>query len=102
MAYDLEEVTRRVQVQALSMAVTKLLARHLASGGNTEEAARQWLNLTELESDEMKFEGLPPEWSDLAAQEYRDSAIRLGLRARALATGQPLDPEDFQKSWRLA
>ena len=101
MAFDHERVTAQMQVNALSVAVMKLLARHFATGDDPEEVARQWLNLTEIESDNMAFEGIPAEWSDHASQLYRESAVKLALQARALATGARYDPDDFQKSWRI-
>jgi hypothetical protein len=48
----------------------------------------------------MTFDGLDPSLSDLAASEYRDTLIRLVLRARALATGEPIDPDAYRKDWR--
>ena len=101
MADDAKEATlRHVQFLALNLIVTKLLAREFALSANANELAADWLNLTELESEGMTFPDLLPEWSDIAAQEYRDSAIRLVLRARALATGEPHDPNAYERNWR--
>ncbi len=103
MADDAKEVTlRHVQFLALGFIVTKLLAREFALSANANEMAAEWLNLTELESEEITFPSLPPEWSDIAAQEYRDSAIRIVLRARALATKEPFDPDAYLQNWRLS
>ncbi len=102
MADDVKEATlRHVQFLALNLIVTKLLAREFALSANANEMAAEWLNLTELESERITFPDLPPEWSDIAAQEYRDSAIRIVLRARAFATGEPLDPNAYSRDWRL-
>ena len=99
--YDKERVIEQMRVSAVSSIVTKLLAREFALSENPEGMAREWLNLIELESDLAGFEGIPPEWSDFAAQEQRDSEVRLALRARAHATGALYNPDDFQKSWRI-
>ncbi len=99
--YDKERVIEQVRLSALSSIVTKLLAREFVLSENPEGMAREWLNLIELESDFAGFEGVPPEWSDFAAQEQRDSEVRLALRARAHATGALYNPDDFQKSWRI-
>ena len=103
MADDAKEATLRyVQFLALGDIVIKLLAREFALSADANEMAAEWLNLTELVSEKMTFPDLPPEWSDIAAQEYRDSAIRHIRRARALATGEPFDPEAYVQSWRLS
>ena len=103
MADDAKEATlRHVQFLALADLVIKLLAREFALSANANEMAAEWLNLTELVSEKMTFPDLPPEWSDIAAQEYRDSAIRHILRSRALATEEPFDPDAYLQNWRLS
>ena len=103
MAEDAKEATlRHVQFLALSQMVISLLAREFARSDNANEMAAEWLNLTELASEKMAFPELPPEWSDIAAQELRDSEIRYILRARALATGEPFDPNAYSQNWRLS
>lgn len=103
MADDAKEATlRRVLFFAFADIVIKLLTREFALSANANEMAAEWLNLTELETEKMTFPDLPPEWSDVAAQEYRDSEIRHILRARALATGEPFDPDAYSQNWRLS
>ena len=99
--YDKKAVIRQMQFQALTNIVLKLLAREFSLSENAEQMAREWLNLVEIEGDVSAFEGVPPEWSDFAAQEQRDSGVRVILLARALATGEPSDPKDYQKNWRI-
>ena len=103
MTGDTKEATlRQVQFLALGYIIEMLLAREFSLSANTNEMAAEWLNLTELASEKMTFPDLPPEWSDVAAQEYRDSAIRHILRARALATGESFDPDAYLQNWRLS
>ena len=95
-----ERMLRHVQFMALANIVTMLLAREIALSKDAQGMADEWLNLIERTSDEMTFPYVDPAWSDLAAQEFRDSSIRLVLRARALATGERFDPDAYQRSWR--
>ncbi len=67
--FDPEALNQQMQVAALSLLVTKLMAREFSLSGNPEDMAREWLNLTEIEADDLAIEGVPPEWSDNAAQE---------------------------------
>ncbi len=96
-----EKMLRQVQFMALHYIVEMLLAREFKLSADAKEMAAEWLNFTELHSEGMTFPDEPPELSDIAAQEYRDSAIRIVLRARALATGEPHDPNAYRRNWRL-
>jgi hypothetical protein len=44
-------------------------------------------------------DGLDPVVSDLESQEFRDALVRIGLRARAVARGEQLDPTSILQSW---
>jgi hypothetical protein len=45
----------------------------------------------------MTFPEASPDWSDVAAQEFRDVLIQLVHQARALAVRQPFDPEAYRR-----
>jgi hypothetical protein len=99
-AIDEEKMLRSVQMQALSMLVAYLLEHHFIATGRPDEASRETLDHFERLAAEMSFDDVHPAQSDLAAQELRDSLIRVILRARSLATGEPFDPKSFHKDWR--
>ena len=92
-----EKMLRFVQFQALGTLVEWLLTAHFAKSGNPEQTADDMLLLAEKLSDQTTFPEAGAEWSDLAAQEYRDTLVRHIHRAKALATGTPFDPDAYRK-----
>ena len=81
--------------------MTLLLADHFTASPDPDAASRRWLALIEAMADETDFRELgDPALSDLATQGFRDAAVRLLLRARALATSEPFDPARYRGSFR--
>lgn len=92
-----EQMLRSVQYQALCTLVEWMLTAHFSRTDNPASTADDMLLLAERLSDQMSYPDLGPEWSDLAAQEFRDTLVRHIHRAKALATGEPFDPDGFRK-----
>ncbi|MCB1885827.1 MAG: hypothetical protein KDG89_17880 [Geminicoccaceae bacterium] len=95
---DAEATGRQAGVD---LVVLLMVADHLKASGDAAAAAKHKLALVELLADAMSFPELgDPALSDLATQRLRDTAVRLLLRAEALATGGPFDPGRYQGSHR--
>lgn len=92
-----EKMLRHVQSLAQGMLLEFLLSAHFKHSSDPIKAADDLLAIAEQISDQMTFPEAGPEWSDLAAQEFRDSLVRHIHRAKAVATGEPFDPTAFHK-----
>lgn len=101
MASDLGE-RLKIQMEQMStrLLVQMLLTQHFQSKPDPGAEADRWLALAELMCDQMSFDNVPPELSDVASQEFRDAMIRTLTRAKAVATQEPHDPAAFQRSYR--
>ena len=96
-----DRMLSHVQSMALHTVVVHLLERAFASSPKGADAySRDLLNLYELLAEKTTFPDVDPALSDLATQEFRDSLIRIVLRARYLALGEPFDPDAYLKDWR--
>lgn len=98
---DQDGVLQHTHMLAMGVLIETLLEGHLRASGDADKASRTLLDRFERVSERMTFDGVHPTLSDHAAQEYRDTLIRHVLRARALATGEPLDPNAYRKDWRI-
>lgn len=92
-----DQMLRHVQITALGFLTEYLLADHLRRHPDPNQASEDLRVLLEAIGERMTFDGVSPEMSDVAAQEFRDTLVRHLERARALATGEPFDPESFQR-----
>jgi hypothetical protein len=97
--YTREDVAKFAQQQAMGFAVAWLMAEHFKRSTNPAAEADYFLRVVESLGDRMTYPELGPEWSDVAAQELRDSLSRIGHRARALSTGEAFDPDRFRGRW---
>lgn len=92
-----EKMLQHVHFLALGQIVIMLLSEEFRRSGRPKEVAENWLKLTEGVADLMTFPQADPALSDLAAQEFRDCLVRHVHRARAIATGEPFDPESYRR-----
>jgi predicted Ser/Thr protein kinase len=86
---------------AMGMLLSLVLKQQFQASGDPDKASRELLDLCEQLGGQTTFEGVDPALSDHAAQEFRDTLIRLVLRARSLATGEPVDPDAYRKGWHI-
>jgi hypothetical protein len=84
---------------AESYVLQLLLAAYFSQSKDPDAASREFLHMAETVAPQFGRDGLDPVVSDLASQEFRDALVRIGLRARAVATGEQLDPTSLLKSW---
>lgn len=92
-----ERMLQHVQFLALGQIVIMLLAEEFRRSELPKETADRWLQIAEGVSDLMTFPHADPVSSDVAAQEFRDSLVRHIHRARAIATGEPFDPDTYRR-----
>lgn len=95
-----DEIQKAMANLAQGYVVQFLLAQHFRSSPDPAKTSASFLAHCESVAEQMAFDHLDPAESDLAAQEFRDSLLRLALRAQAIATGQPFDPTAFERSYR--
>jgi hypothetical protein len=86
-----EEMLRHVQMLAMGTLIAQLMAALFASAQNPDDVADAWRELMVKVSRQMTFPELPPAMSDAASQELEQCLRNYVRRARALATGAPLD-----------
>lgn len=97
MASEREEtITKEMQAMANATILSWLVARAFGQSGDPEGMADEWLRMAEQLCDVMTFPHLGPVESDFAVQTLRDAMVRQLQRAKALATGEPYDPESFR------
>lgn len=89
------DVLRTVRAMAQSYLIDLLMAFHFAGQKKPGDAADQLLGLIDRTADPDMFTGLDPATAALAAQEYRQTLAGHVRRARALATGEPFDADEF-------
>ena len=92
-----ERMHQHVQMLAQGILIEWLLAAHFSRAKNPAKVANEMLASAEKIGAKMTFPEVGPEWSDLAAQEFRDFLMQHIHRAKALATGKPFDPTAFYK-----
>lgn len=91
----LGNVILHVNLLALGVLVDKLMEELFRQSGNPDDKAEEWLRLFEATADQMTFPSETPEWSDFAAQEFRDILMQHIHRARAVALGELVDDRAF-------
>ncbi|SMH28800.1 hypothetical protein [Azospirillum agricola] len=84
-----------VNLLALGTLMAKLMEELFRQSGDPAAKADEWLRLFETTAGQMTFASETPEWSDLAAQEFRDILMQHIHRARAVALGQDCDPRAY-------
>ncbi|WP_298377464.1 hypothetical protein [Azospirillum sp.] len=84
-----------VNLLALGTLMAKLMEEQFRQSGDPAAKADEWLRLFEATAGQMTFPNETPEWSDLAAQEFRDILMQHIHRARAVALGQECDPRAY-------
>ncbi|MCM8738749.1 hypothetical protein M5E06_32130 [Azospirillum sp. A1-3] len=82
-----------VNFLAMRAIFAKLLEEHFALSGDPAQKADEWLRFFEKVADTMAFPSETPEWSDLAAQEFRDIVMAIIHQARSQALHEPFDPD---------
>ncbi|WP_084536707.1 hypothetical protein [Azospirillum halopraeferens] len=78
-----------VNLLALRALLVKLMEERFLATGDPAGKADEWLSLFGAAADRMTFPDATPEWSDLAAQEFRDILVQMIDQARALAMRRP-------------
>ena len=95
-----EKMQWAMKFMALQRVVESLLMHEFTLSTNLTTVADEWLRWAEKNAATLPFEeifrSVSPEQNAVARREYRDSLVRLIHRARALATGEPFDPERFR------
>jgi hypothetical protein len=91
-----EQISRAANEIATDFLLSWTMAAVFNMSPNPSRTADEWLRVAEHAAEKMTFPDLPPEWSDVAAQELRDALARRIHRARVLATGEPFDPDAFR------
>ena len=91
MSVDQNALEKEMLDQALGYVVHFLLAEHFKAQPDPQAAAQQFLAEAEHVGDRITFPQFDAGTSDAAAQLFRDSLVRIGCRAAALATGQSFD-----------
>jgi hypothetical protein len=91
----LGNVVLHVNLLAMGVLLDKLMEELFRQSGNPAKKADEWLRLFEATADQMTFPTETPEWSDIAAQEFRDVLMQHIHRARAVALGEPIDDRAY-------
>ena len=83
------------------MVLAITLAQTFNSKPDPAIAADNFLNLVESIASDFDFgeDGLTPVERSILRDTFRDKMIRYGVLAKALATGEPFDPSDYENSF---
>lgn len=81
----INEMLVHVNLLATRALLVKLMEELFRQSGDPAAKADEWLDLFEASAAKMTFPNTSPDWSDVAAQEFRDALVQIVGHARSLA-----------------